>query len=116
MQRSPVTGQLLGKIIDRVNQRAAVHFRFHVEKQVATEALEFRKISFRGVSLGHGPSFGLLMYLEKNFMIPPQDTSARSLAFNLLRTMRLSVRAVGKYGKQFRTASDETPVSNEPNP
>jgi hypothetical protein len=46
----------------------------------------------------------LLMYLEKNFSTLPQTIShgsacEQSIAFSLLRTMRLSLRAVAKYGK-----------------
>jgi hypothetical protein len=35
----------------------------------------------------------LLLYLEKNFSVLPQEISDRSLAFDLLRTMRLSLSA-----------------------
>jgi hypothetical protein len=41
----------------------------------------------------------LLMYLEKNFTILPQEAMGRSLAFDLLHTVRLTMRAVAKYGK-----------------
>jgi hypothetical protein len=46
----------------------------------------------------------LLMYLEKNFSTLPatvshSGSSEQSIAFSLLRTMRLSLRAVAKYGK-----------------
>ena len=41
----------------------------------------------------------LLLYLEKNFSILPQEISGRSLAFDLLRTTRLSLRKVARYGK-----------------
>ena len=36
----------------------------------------------------------LLMYLEKNFSILPQELVGRSLAFDLVRTMRLSLRRI----------------------
>ena len=39
----------------------------------------------------------LLMYLEKNFSM---EICGRSLAFDLLRILRLSLRAVTKYGKR----------------
>ena len=41
----------------------------------------------------------LLLYLEKNFSILPQELCGRSLAFDLLRTLRLSLRSIAKYGK-----------------
>jgi hypothetical protein len=40
----------------------------------------------------------LLLYLEQNFSVLPQECNGRSLAFNLLRTMRLSLRKVEHYG------------------
>jgi hypothetical protein len=41
----------------------------------------------------------LLLYLEKHFSLLPTEICGRSLAFDLLRTMRLSLRCVAKYGK-----------------
>jgi hypothetical protein len=46
----------------------------------------------------------LLMYLEKNFSVLPQEithgaSATQSLGFDLLRTVRLSLRAIAKYGK-----------------
>jgi hypothetical protein len=41
----------------------------------------------------------LLLYLEKNFSVLPQEFCGRSLAFDLLRTMRLSLRKYEGYGK-----------------
>ncbi len=41
----------------------------------------------------------LLLYLEKNFTTLPLEVDSRSLAFDLLKTMRLSLRKVSKYGK-----------------
>jgi hypothetical protein len=41
----------------------------------------------------------LLMYLEKHFSILPQEICGRSLAFELLKTVRLSLRRIAKYGK-----------------
>jgi hypothetical protein len=41
----------------------------------------------------------LLMYLEKHFSILPQEVNGRSLAFFMLRTVRLSLREVARYGK-----------------
>jgi hypothetical protein len=56
----------------------------------------------------------LLMYIEKNFTSLPAEVvcggdfggmpRVESLAFNLLRTMRLSLRAVAKYGKHGSTS------------
>jgi hypothetical protein len=40
----------------------------------------------------------LLLYLEKNFGVLPQEFCGRSLAFDLLRTMRLSLRKIEGYG------------------
>jgi hypothetical protein len=41
----------------------------------------------------------LLMYLERHFSILPQEVNGRSLAFFMLRTVRLSLRGIGNYGK-----------------
>jgi hypothetical protein len=41
----------------------------------------------------------LLMYLEKNFSILPEEIRGQSLALYMLRTVRLSLRGVAKYGK-----------------
>ena len=47
----------------------------------------------------------LLMYLEKNFSALPQEVThsiaggGQSLAFDLLRTVRMSLREITKYGK-----------------
>ena len=48
----------------------------------------------------------LLLYLERNFSALPQEVTRgqpaeESLAFNLLRTVRLSLREVAKYGKYW---------------
>jgi hypothetical protein len=48
------------------------------------------------------PRYGL--YLEKNFSLLPQECCGRSLAFDLLRTMRLSLRKIAKYGKHGPTS------------
>jgi hypothetical protein len=42
----------------------------------------------------------LLMYLEKNFSILPEEIRSQSLALYMLRTVRLSLRGVTKYGKR----------------
>jgi hypothetical protein len=47
----------------------------------------------------------LLLYLEKNFTVLPQEISDRSLAFDLLRTMRLSLRRYEKYGQGRKVPS-----------
>jgi len=44
----------------------------------------------------------LLMYLEKHFSLLPPEINGKSLAFDLLRTMRLSLRHIAKYGKHGR--------------
>jgi hypothetical protein len=41
----------------------------------------------------------LLLYLERNFSVLPQELHGRSLALDLLKTMRLSLRKRTKYGK-----------------
>ena len=46
----------------------------------------------------------LLLYLEKNFSLLPPEISCgasngQSLAFNLLQSVRLSLREIAKYGK-----------------
>ena len=41
----------------------------------------------------------LLMYLEKNFSLLPQDMGGKSLALKLLQITRLSLRKVASYGK-----------------
>jgi hypothetical protein len=41
----------------------------------------------------------LLLYLERNFSVLPQELHGRSLAFDLLRAMRMSLRRSEKYGK-----------------
>jgi hypothetical protein len=51
----------------------------------------------------------LLMYLEKNFSILPLElthgaSGCQSLAFDLLRTVRLSLRWIAKYGKHGPTS------------
>jgi hypothetical protein len=52
----------------------------------------------------------LLMYLEKNFSILPLElthgaSGCQSLAFDLLRTVRPSLRWIAKYGKHGPTSS-----------
>jgi hypothetical protein len=42
-----------------------------------------------------------MMYLEKNFTFLPQEECGRSLAFDLLHTMRLTMRKVA-YGRVRR--------------
>jgi hypothetical protein len=54
----------------------------------------------------------LLLYLEKNFtVLPPEITHAagttHSLAFDLLRTMRLSLRPIARYGKYDKSEEDD---------
>lgn len=41
----------------------------------------------------------LLLYLEQNWTILPDELHKRSIAFDLLKSMRLSLRAIAKYGK-----------------
>jgi hypothetical protein len=44
----------------------------------------------------------LTMYLEKHFSILPEEINGRSLAFHLLKTVRLSLRSIAKYGNKRR--------------
>jgi hypothetical protein len=51
----------------------------------------------------------LLFYLEKNFSVLPPEiacgaSNGQSLALDLLRTVRLSLREIAKYGKSGRTS------------
>jgi hypothetical protein len=51
----------------------------------------------------------LLFYLEKNFSVLPPEiacgaSNGQSLAFDVLRTVRLSLRAISKYGKHGSTS------------
>lgn len=41
----------------------------------------------------------LLMYMEKHFSILPQEIVGRSLALELLKIVRMSLRRIAKYGK-----------------
>jgi len=41
----------------------------------------------------------LLMYLEKHYSDLPQEICGRSLGFELLKNVRLSLRAITRYGK-----------------
>jgi hypothetical protein len=61
MQRRSITGQLLGKIVDRVNQRATICARFHVEKQVAAQAIEFREVCFGAISFRKCEAIGFTL-------------------------------------------------------
>jgi hypothetical protein len=47
----------------------------------------------------HKALVDLLLYLEQNFSVLPLEFHDRSLAFDLLRTMRLSLRKQARYGK-----------------
>jgi hypothetical protein len=42
----------------------------------------------------------LLLYLEQHFSVLPEEISGRSLAFDLLKTVRLSLRRIENYGKR----------------
>ena len=51
----------------------------------------------------------LLMYMEKNFSVMPQEVihgggQGQSLAFDLRRTVRMSLREITKYGKHGPTS------------
>jgi hypothetical protein len=51
----------------------------------------------------------LLLYMEKNFSTLPQEiihagNGSQSLALDLLRTVRLSLRQITKYAKQGSTS------------
>ncbi len=65
----------------------------------------FEEMQFRGRNLvivlptDRRALVDLLLYLEKNFSVLPQEIVGRSLAFKLLQTMRLSLRKTEGYGK-----------------
>jgi hypothetical protein len=64
----------------------------------------FEEMQFRGRALvivmptDRRALVDLLLYLEKNFSVLPQEFCGRSLAFHLLRTLRLSLRKSEGYG------------------
>jgi hypothetical protein len=76
-----------------------------VEEARKRTAEAFEEMQFRGRALvivmptDRRALVDLLLYLEKNFSILPQEFCGRSLAFDLLRTMRLSLRKYEGYGK-----------------
>jgi hypothetical protein len=49
----------------------------------------------------------LLLYLEQNWTTLPETLHRRSIAFDLLKSMRLSLRAVAKYGKYEGSRDDK---------
>jgi hypothetical protein len=48
----------------------------------------------------------LAAYLEQNFSVLPQEFCGRSLALDLLKTMRLSLRKYARYGKYEGSRDD----------
>jgi hypothetical protein len=76
-----------------------------IEEARKRTAEAFEEMRFRGCCLlismptDRRTLVDLLMYLEKNFSVLPQEINHRSLAFALLRTVRLSLRELERYGK-----------------
>jgi hypothetical protein len=70
---------------------------FHLEmEQAARDLLTCLPTDLRAL-------VDLLMYLEQNFSVLPEEIqrgkNSESLAFRLLRTVRLSLRSIARYGK-----------------
>jgi hypothetical protein len=82
-----------------------------IEEARQRTAKAFEEMRYRGRNLlvcmptDRRALVDLLLYLEKNFSVLPQEISARSLAFDLLRTLRLSLRKSEKYGQGRRVPS-----------
>ncbi len=72
--------------------RSAALAAYHEMKHKATMLIFSMEADPRGL-------VDLLLYLEKNFSILPQEINGRSLSYFLLRSMRLSLRRVARYGK-----------------
>jgi hypothetical protein len=76
-----------------------------IEEARQRTAQAFEEMQYRGIALvtvmptEHKALVDLLLYLEKNFSVLPQELHGRSLAFDLLKTMRLSLRRHAGYGK-----------------
>jgi hypothetical protein len=76
-----------------------------IEEARQRTAKAFEEMRYRGQNLvtvmptDRRALVDLLLYLEKNFTILPQEFCGRSLAFDLLKTMRLSLRKSEGYGK-----------------
>jgi hypothetical protein len=79
-----------------------------IEEARKRTAKAFEEMRYRGLNLvvvmptDRRALVDLLLYLEKNFSILPQEVCGRSLAVDLLRTMRLSLRRYEKYGQGRR--------------
>jgi hypothetical protein len=77
--------------IEAARQRTAA--AYHELKERGKMLIIFMPTDLRGL-------VDMLMYLEQNWSLIPDDLMhRRSLAFDLIRTTRLSLRAVAKYGK-----------------
>ena len=76
-----------------------------IEEARQCTAQAFEEMQYRGRALvivmptEHKALVDLLLYLEQNFSLLPQEVHGRSLAFDLLRTLRLSLRKYAGYGK-----------------
>ena len=76
-----------------------------IEEARAQAAVTFQELTWRGRHLliamptDLKALVDLLMYLEKHYSILPQETCGKALGLDLLRTMRLSLRAIAKHGK-----------------
>lgn len=76
-----------------------------IEDARARAVRAFKEMEFRGHMLLvdmptdlHG-LIDLMMYMEKNFSLLPQELNGKSLALTLLKTVRLSLRHVAANGK-----------------
>jgi len=82
-----------------------------IEEARKRTAAAFEELRYRGRNLvinmptDQRALIDLLLYLEKNFSVLPQEVSDRSLAFDLLRTMRLSLRTIAGYGQGRKVPS-----------
>ena len=80
-----------------------------IEEARQRTAQAFEEMQYRGRALvivmptEHKALVDLLLYLEQNFSLLPQEVHGRSLAFDLLRTLRLSLRKYEGYGKPHET-------------
>jgi hypothetical protein len=76
-----------------------------IEEARERTAAAFTEMHFRArlllVCTPHDPRglVDLLLYLEQNWTVMPREFDHKSTAFAILRSMRLSLRAVAKIGK-----------------
>ncbi|MBR1157026.1 hypothetical protein [Bradyrhizobium sp. JYMT SZCCT0428] len=81
-----------------------------IEEARRRSAEAFEELRFRGrallVVMPTDPKglVDLLLYLEKHFSILPQEINGKSLALELVRTMRMSLRRIADYSKHGPTS------------